>query len=77
MFRIGTGYDVHALLEDRSITGGGVTINHSKGLLGHSDVDVLAHAISDAFLGALPWGVLGTYFQIRIPNIRMPIALYC
>ena len=62
MFRIGTGYDVHALVENRPLIMGGVTINHSKGLLGHSDADVLAHAISDAFLGALALGSIGDLF---------------
>ena len=77
MFRIGTGYDVHALVEDRPLIMGGVTINHSKGLLGHSDADVLAHAISDAFLGALALGSIGDLFPDTDPKIRMRIALYC
>ena len=50
LIRIGTGYDVHALVEERPLIVGGVTINHNKGLIGHSDADVLSHAISDALL---------------------------
>ena len=50
--RIGTGYDVHRLVEDRALIIGGVVIPYEKGLLGHSDADVLLHAIMDALLGA-------------------------
>ncbi|MGC6366998.1 MAG: 2-C-methyl-D-erythritol 2,4-cyclodiphosphate synthase [Candidatus Marinamargulisbacteria bacterium] len=70
MFRIGTGYDVHALVENRPLIMGGVTINHSKGLLGHSDADVLAHAISDAFLGALALGSIGDLFPDTDPKYK-------
>ena len=52
-FRIGHGYDVHRLVEDRKLILGGVEIPYEKGLLGHSDADVLLHAVSDALLGAL------------------------
>ena len=52
-FRIGHGYDVHKLTEDRALILGGVDIPHRVGLLGHSDADVLLHAISDSLLGAL------------------------
>ena len=52
-FRIGTGYDCHALVEGRKLIIGGVTIPHRLGLFGHSDADVLAHAITDAILGAV------------------------
>ena len=61
-FRIGHGYDVHRLVEDRKLILGGVDIPHTKGLLGHSDADVLAHAISDALLGALALGDIGKHF---------------
>ncbi|MGA0242039.1 MAG: 2-C-methyl-D-erythritol 2,4-cyclodiphosphate synthase [Candidatus Marinamargulisbacteria bacterium] len=62
MMRIGTGYDVHALVADRPLIMGGVVIPHTKGLLGHSDADVLAHAITDALLGALAMGSIGELF---------------
>lgn len=62
MLRIGIGYDVHALVEDRKLILGGVDIPHTKGLLGHSDADVLLHSISDALLGALALGDIGKHF---------------
>lgn len=61
-FRVGHGYDVHKLVEDRKLIIGGVEIPHSKGLLGHSDADVLAHAICDALLGAAVLGDIGKHF---------------
>ncbi len=60
--RIGNGYDLHCLVEGRDLILGGVKIDHSKGLLGHSDADVLTHAIMDALLGALSLGDIGHYF---------------
>ncbi len=60
--RIGHGYDVHRLVPDRKLILGGVTIPHETGLLGHSDADVLLHAISDALLGALALGDIGKHF---------------
>jgi 2-C-methyl-D-erythritol 2,4-cyclodiphosphate synthase len=60
--RVGNGFDVHALVEGRALVIGGVTIPHDRGLAGHSDADVLLHAISDAILGALALGDLGTHF---------------
>ena len=60
--RIGTGYDVHRLVEDRPLILGGVTIPHTLGLLGHSDADVLLHAITDAILGAAALGDIGLHF---------------
>ena len=60
--RIGLGYDVHKLVEDRQLIRGGVNIPHEKGLLGHSDADVLIHAIIDAMLGALALSDIGTIF---------------
>ena len=60
--RIGLGYDVHKLVEDRQLIIGGVNIPHEKGLLGHSDADVLIHAIIDAMLGALALSDIGTIF---------------
>lgn len=62
MFRIGHGYDVHRLVADRKLILGGVDIPHEKGLLGHSDADVLAHAVMDAMLGALALGDIGHLF---------------
>lgn len=61
-FRTGFGYDVHAFAEGRKLILGGVEIPHEKGLLGHSDADVLLHAISDALLGALALGDIGKHF---------------
>ncbi len=60
--RIGTGYDVHRLTEGRDLILGGVNIPHTKGLLGHSDADVLLHAIMDALLGAAALGDIGKHF---------------
>ena len=60
--RIGHGYDVHRLVEDRALILGGVEIPYSKGLLGHSDADVLLHAISDSLLGAAALGDIGKLF---------------
>ncbi len=60
--RIGEGWDVHALVEGRPLILGGVTIPHSKGLLGHSDADALLHAITDALLGAAGLGDIGRHF---------------
>ena len=65
--RIGHGYDVHRLVEGRKLIIGGVDIPHEKGLLGHSDADVLAHAISDALLGALALGDIGHLFPDNDP----------
>ena len=62
MFRIGNGYDVHKLVEGRKLILGGVEIPHNLGLLGHSDADVLVHAIMDALLGALSLGDIGKHF---------------
>ena len=60
--RIGHGYDVHKLVHDRRLILGGVDIPYEKGLLGHSDADVLLHAISDALLGAAALGDIGKHF---------------
>jgi len=60
--RIGFGFDVHKLVEDRKLILGGVEIEHEKGLLGHSDADVLVHAIMDALLGAAALGDIGKHF---------------
>lgn len=62
MFRIGHGYDVHRLVEGRKLILGGVEIPNDKGLLGHSDADVLVHAIMDSMLGALALGDIGNLF---------------
>ena len=68
--RIGMGYDVHRLTEDRKLILGGVEIPYEKGLLGHSDADVLLHAIMDALLGAAALGISANTFRILIPLIR-------
>ena len=62
MYRIGIGYDIHKLIEGRNLVIGGVKITHEKGLLGHSDADVLIHAVIDAMLGALALDDIGTIF---------------
>ena len=61
-FRIGEGWDIHALVPGRALVLGGVTLAHPQGLLGHSDADVLLHAITDALLGAAALGDIGTHF---------------
>jgi 2-C-methyl-D-erythritol 2,4-cyclodiphosphate synthase len=68
MIRIGNGYDLHRLVEDRKLILGGVKIDHHLGLLGHSDADVLTHAIMDALLGALSLGDIGHYFPPTDPQ---------
>jgi 2-C-methyl-D-erythritol 2,4-cyclodiphosphate synthase len=68
MIRIGTGFDVHALVPGRRLVLGGVTIPHDRGLDGHSDADVLIHAIGDAILGALALGDLGRHFPDTDPR---------
>ncbi len=70
MIRMGTGYDVHRLVEGRALVIGGVTIPHEKGLLGHSDADVLLHAICDALLGAAGLGDLGRHFPDSAPKYK-------
>ncbi|HDT12193.1 MAG TPA: 2-C-methyl-D-erythritol 2,4-cyclodiphosphate synthase [Candidatus Marinimicrobia bacterium] len=65
--RIGQGYDVHRLTEGRPLILGGVNIPHDKGLLGHSDADVLTHAVMDALLGAAALGDIGTHFPDNDP----------
>lgn len=69
-FRIGHGYDVHRLVEGRKCIIGGVDIPHEKGLLGHSDADVLLHAISDAILGAAALGDIGCLFPDNDPKFE-------
>ena len=68
--RIGHGYDVHRLVENRKLILGGVEIPFEKGLLGHSDADVLAHAVSDALLGAVALGDIGGMFPDTDPRYR-------
>lgn len=68
--RIGLGYDVHAFAEGRRLVLGGVEIEHERGLLGHSDADVLAHALADAIVGALREGDIGRLFPDDDPAFR-------
>ncbi len=68
--RIGHGYDVHRLVEGRELILGGVNIPYQKGLLGHSDADVLLHAISDSLLGALALGDIGKHFPDTDPKYK-------
>ncbi len=70
MYRIGNGYDVHKLVEGRKLILGGVEVPHTMGLLGHSDADVLIHAIMDAMLGALALGDIGQHFPDTDPEYR-------
>ena len=67
MMRVGMGYDVHRLTEDRDLILGGVKIDWEKGLLGHSDADVLIHAVMDALLGAAALGDIGKHFPDTDP----------
>ncbi len=69
-FRIGHGYDVHKLVEGRDLILGGVKIEHRLGLLGHSDADVLLHAVSDALLGAAGLGDIGKHFPDTDPQYK-------
>jgi len=69
-FRIGEGWDVHALVEGRPLILGGVLIPHTHGLLGHSDADVLLHAITDALLGAAGLGDIGKHFPDTDPAFK-------
>ena len=78
MYRIGLGYDIHKLVEGRDLVIGGVKITHEKGLLGHSDADVLIHAIIDGMLGALAMSDIGTLFpdnDIEYKDIDSTILL--
>ena len=68
--RIGHGYDVHQLVEGRDLILGGVKIPYEKGLLGHSDADVLLHAVADALLGAVGMGDIGRHFQDTDPAYK-------
>lgn len=68
--RIGYGYDVHRLVEGRDLILGGVKIDYEKGLLGHSDADVLLHAVSDALLGAAGLGDIGRHFPDTDPKYK-------
>ena len=70
MFRIGHGYDVHCLVEGRKLILGGVDIPWERGLLGHSDADVLLHAIADAILGAIGEGDIGRHFPDTDPRYK-------
>ena len=75
MFRIGTGHDTHRLVEGRPLILGGVLIESDRGAEGHSDGDVLAHALADAILGALCEGDIGVHFPDSDPIGRMPTSL--
>ncbi len=68
--RIGFGYDVHRLVEERELILGGVNVPYEKGLLGHSDADVLIHAIIDALFGAISLGDIGTHFPPTDPKYK-------
>lgn len=70
MFRIGHGYDVHRLVEDRKLILGGVEVPYERGLLGHSDADVLTHAVMDALLGAAALGDIGQHFPDSDPAYK-------
>ncbi|MET4656152.1 2-C-methyl-D-erythritol 2,4-cyclodiphosphate synthase [Exiguobacterium sp. PvP048] len=70
MIRIGQGFDVHAFAEDRKLILGGIEIPHTKGLLGHSDADVLLHTIADAAFGAIAAGDIGKHFPDTDPEFK-------
>jgi 2-C-methyl-D-erythritol 2,4-cyclodiphosphate synthase len=70
MFRIGQGFDVHQLTENRPLIIGGVTIPYEKGLMGHSDADVLLHTVTDACLGAIGEGDIGKHFPDTDPAFK-------
>lgn len=70
MFRIGQGFDVHQLTEGRPLIIGGITIPYEKGLLGHSDADVLLHTVADACLGAIGEGDIGRHFPDTDPDFK-------
>ena len=70
MFRIGQGFDIHKLVEGRKLIIGGIEIDYPKGLLGHSDADVLIHSIIDALLGALSLGDIGTHYPDNDPKYK-------
>jgi len=72
--RCGIGYDLHRLAEGRPLIIGGITLPFDKGPVGHSDGDVLAHAMCDALLGAAALGDIGTHFPTPIPSGKTPIA---
>jgi 2-C-methyl-D-erythritol 2,4-cyclodiphosphate synthase len=74
-YRIGTGYDIHRLADGRKLMLGGVRVPFMKGLLGHSDSDVLAHAVCDALLGAAALGDIGTHFPDTDPRWRGAASL--
>ncbi|MEG1459215.1 MAG: 2-C-methyl-D-erythritol 2,4-cyclodiphosphate synthase [Acetivibrio sp.] len=74
--RVGIGYDVHKLVEERELILGGVKIPYEKGLLGHSDADVLLHAIMDALLGAAALGDIGRHFPDTEPAYKGVSSLY-
>jgi len=76
MFRIGFGYDVHELVEGRPLILGGVTIPYIQGLEGHSDADVLTHAVIDAILGALGKGDIGQHFPDSDPAFKEANSLF-
>jgi len=68
--RVGIGYDIHRLAQGRKLVLGGITLEHGRGLLGHSDADVLIHAICDAILGACALGDIGTHFPDDDPRFK-------
>ncbi|WP_175986324.1 2-C-methyl-D-erythritol 2,4-cyclodiphosphate synthase [Bacillus sp. Marseille-Q1617] len=70
MFRIGQGFDVHQLTEGRPLIMGGITIPYEKGLMGHSDADVLLHAVADGCLGAIAAGDIGKHFPDTDPEFK-------
>ena len=75
--RVGIGYDVHKLVENRKLILGGVEIEHDKGLLGHSDADVLVHAMMDSILGALALGDIGKHFPDTDPKYKGAVIRIC
>ena len=75
MFRIGQSIDIHQLVEGRDLYIGGVKIDHDKGLLGHSDADVLLHAIIESIIGALGLGDIGKHFPEKMSQVNYIVTL--
>ncbi len=75
--RVGFGFDVHQLVEGRELWLGGIRLEHTKGLLGHSDADVLLHTVCDALLGAANMRDIGYHFRILPESSRISTARFC
>ena len=77
MFRIGQSSDIHPLAEGRKLILGGVEIEHTKGLLGHSDADALTHAVAESILGRWRWAIWAVISRTAIPVTKAPVRWIC